>query len=194
MAHRRRILKRRCRRSRAGREQVGGCRRSPRCGQGGARAGAPACRPDRGRQPAATAFTQSATGGRCRATQRPRWLTAGTATVLAGPAASSSRCRGSGACSSTACTLVPDIPNDETPPSAADRSPVGQSSDLLRNEQAGFDCASSSGSAVKCSVAGTFPARSDRIALISPTAPAADSAWPTLLFDRADRTRLPSVP
>ena len=156
------------------------CRRSPRCGPGGARAGAPGCRPDPRAPARRTAVPPSPPpGGRCRAAHRPRWLTAGTAVVLSRPLrarrmtrrpARALRARWCRTCRTT------------RPPSAADRSPSASRAPAAERTARFRPVPAPRAARLKCSVAGTFPARSDMIALISPTAPAADSVWPTLLL------------
>ena len=99
----------------------------------------------------------------------------------------------SGACSTMACTLVPDIPYDDTAARRGAVVAVGRPRrDLLRHERVrSRSAASSSGSRVKCSIGGTTPCCSARIALISPTVPAADSVCPKLVFADPSSTALP---
>ena len=168
-------------------------RRPPRCARSGVRAGAPACRPDRQSELVAAAlhpFGQP-TGGlaqrvgrgrRQREQQRRRSAAAGVA---------ADRRLGRGACFEDGVHV--GARTCRTTRRAARRG--GHRADrprrnLLRHEQIRCrSAASSSGSAVKCSIAGTYAVRSDRIALISPTAPAADSAWPKLLFTEPSAQR-----
>ena len=96
-----------------------GVRRSPRCGPCGAHAGAPRCR----RGPAArrrlcSLFQPVGQPPRgAGAARRQKSSDSGNSSG-AGHRGRRPRCGVSGACSRTACTLVPDIPNDD------DRRPV----------------------------------------------------------------------
>ena len=158
-----------------------------RCAPAGARAGAPGC----------SARSDSAT---VRALRHPvgeparglaqlvgrRSTTAGTA---AGPRVGGlrpGRSSVSGACSRTACTLVPDIPYDDTAARRGLSSVAGPRGGSCGTTSPVSIRASSSGSRVKCSFGGTTPCCSARMALISPIAPAADSVWPTVGLRRSE--------
>ena len=159
-------------------------RRSRRCAPAGARAGAPACRPDpQAPGSSARCSTQSASRRDVRRSSSAEVADSGNSS---GPAAAARRLvrmsAVSGACSSTAWTLVPDIPNDDTAVRRGWSPSIGHGVISFGTNRPGLDLCELLGQAVKCTIAGTTPCRSARIALISPTAPAADSVWPTLLF------------
>ncbi len=88
-----------------------------------------------------------------------------------------------GACSRTACTLVPDIPYEDTAARrGAPSSWPGHGITCCGTKSSVLIRASSSGSRVWCTIGGTTPCCSDRTALMMPTVPAAASVWPRLLF------------
>ena len=88
----------------------------------------------------------------------------------------------SGACSRIACTFVPDNPYDDTAARRGVVPVVGQGAVCSGTTSPDWIRARSSGSRVKCSIGGIAPCRSERIALVNATAPAAESAWPALLL------------
>ena len=98
-----------------------------------------------------------------------------------------------GACSKMACTLVPDIPYDDTAARRGWWPLVGQEAVSCGTNNSVSISASWSGNRVKCRFRGTLPCCSARIAFIRPSTPEVDCMWPKLVFTDPN-AHGPSVP
>ena len=88
-----------------------------------------------------------------------------------------------GGCSRITCTLVPLIPNEDTP---ARRGPpsTGQSTGSVSSRTAPADQSMCGDGSSACNVRGSTPCRIAITILITPATPAAACAWP--IFDFTD--------
>ncbi|AKA09223.1 hypothetical protein SAZ_40850 [Streptomyces noursei ZPM] len=110
--------------------------------------------------------------------------THGTTPPATGTGASAGRCAPAadaavGACSSTACALVPLMPNEETA-ARRGRPVTGHSRASVNNRTAPPDQSTCDDGSSACRVRGSRPCRSAITILMTPAMPAADWVWPML--------------